>query len=127
MALGSEDYIRLTTFTPVEVSSVERVVEATDMRVGFWTPDGIELQARIGDGLIVTVQACSSSGKVKRDEPVFEAKAEILTEGPLFEEIKAKTQDKYGFGLTMEEAKDTVKGWFGKGAPDAVVILNVVG
>ncbi|MGL4831707.1 MAG: hypothetical protein ACRCWS_03875 [Propionibacteriaceae bacterium] len=127
MAITDEEHVLLTSFAPAEVATVERIVAASDTRVGFWTPDGTELVARLAAGSVVTVQACSGSGKIKRDEPLFEAHAEVLTEGPLFDEVKAKTDEKYGVGLTLEKAKDTVLGWFGKTSPEVVVMLNIIG
>lgn len=127
MALKDAAHILLTSYKPERTATVERIVEADDQRVGFWTPNGEELSARFQQPQTVTVQVCDRGGKPDAMEPLLEGTAEVVTSGELFDQIKQRTQDKYGFGLSLEEFGDKVAEVFGKKTPEAVLVINIVG
>lgn len=129
MSIGDEKHILLTTFSDGQTTreSVERIVSVSDSRLGFWVPDASVLEHRFDASDTVTVQACARGGKPDRTQPVLEGRAEVVTEGPLFDEVKHAVADKYGFEVTVESTVDKVKEVFGHKTPEAVVLIDVVG
>lgn len=124
MALTDSEHVLVSTFNP-DVDTIEQAVTASDLRVGFWT----ELEtaaARFADGAVVMLRACNRSGKPDLEIPLLEGRAEVLTEGPMFEEVRDAVADRFGKGAVGEGVVDNVKGLFGKkDTPAYVVMVNV--
>ena len=83
MSLGDADRICVTTFAAdgTATTSSEYVVRLGEDTVGIWTPHSTPWVDRLGHSHVVSVQAASGSGKALRTEPVFEGRAELVTEG----------------------------------------------
>lgn len=127
--LGEAKRIHVTSFGAegsIDESS-EWVVGVSDTRVGFWTPDVTEWQTRIAHSPVVSLQQCDGRGKPDREQPLFEGRVEILTEGDLCAEVTKRTKEKYGFGTFVAGVVDRVKEIGGDKTPEGVVLVNIVG
>lgn len=122
--LAEHDHILVSTFEP-DVDTVERVVPIDATSFGWWTPDAADAE-RLRGGQVVMVRACNRSGKVDVEYPLVEGRAEVLAEGPLFDEVRAKTHEKYGLGTTLDGLRDKARGIFGDKTVEAVVVVTVV-
>jgi len=111
MALSDEKYILLTTFrrdgTPV--STPVWSVRLDGGKVGFWTSSGSGKAKRLAHSARVTAQPCDARGRPKKDTPVVEATAQIVT-GPEFEAIRDKVVAKYGFMTKLTHLFNTIGG-----------------
>jgi hypothetical protein len=103
MALGAEKYVSFTTFrrdgTPV--SSAVWIVELHDERLGFTTSPTSGKAKRLRHTSRVTIQASDMRGRVRAGSGVVEGTAEVVTEGPVFDEISAKVRAKYGLMVSV--------------------------
>ncbi len=129
MGVADHKRICVTTFAAdgTAQASTEWVVALGDTRIGIWLPDAAAWAARLAaSSSVVTVQACSVTGTVDRTEPVLEGRAELLADGPVYDEVQAATQAKYGLGASVKGLLDTVKEWGGK-TPEGAVVINIVG
>lgn len=129
MPIADERHMRVTTFGPAgePASSTEWVVGLDDSRIGFWTPDSTEWTARLATSPVVTVQASGSTGTVKREQPLLEGRAELLADGPVFDEVKAAILAKYSVAAPAAGLLDSVRELGGTRTPEAAVVIDVVG
>lgn len=126
MGLQDAEHILVTTFNP-DVKSVERVVQLTDGRVGFWTANGSDLATRFAEPQTVIVRICDRGGKVDLEQPLFEGRAEYVASGSVFDEIKGLVESKYGLGVKVENVMDRAKELFGNKTPEGAVVINIIG
>lgn len=129
MAIADERHMRVSTFgaSGEPEASTEWVVVLGDSRIGFWTPDATAWTARLAASPVVTVQACGATGTVKREHPLLEGRAELVREGPTFDEVKAAIQAKYALGATAAGLVDKVRELGGTTTPELAVVINIVG
>jgi hypothetical protein len=129
VALTDHSHILVTTFGPdgVAESSVEWIVGLPDDRVGFWTPDVTGWQERLAVSPVVTIQACSSRGKVIRGEPLFEGRAELEFAGVVFDQLRKATHDKYGIRASLAGLVDKARELAGPDTPEGGVVFTIVG
>jgi uncharacterized protein len=99
MSIADEKCVSLVTFrrNGEGVPTAVWINQVSDGRVGFWTSDGSGKTKRIRNNPQVTLQPCSMSGTVREGSPVVTGTAEIVTGGPLFDEVRRQGQKKYGF------------------------------
>lgn len=125
------DYKRVlvTTFdgSGTATASPENVVQLDDTRIGCWMPDITGWDARLVQSNVVTLQACNSGGKPNREEPLFEGHAELELDGAVFDEVRAKTFEKYGFGATLESWVDKAREFGGDKTPEGAIVIKIVG
>lgn len=126
MSLQDTDHILVTTFNP-DVKSVERVVQLTDGRIGFWTPDASDTANRFAQSQTVIVRICDRGGKPDLEQPLYEGRAEYLASGSVFDEIKTLIHQKYGLGLKVESVMDRARELFGSKTPEGAVVIDIVG
>lgn len=98
MAISDATYIALTTFrrNGVGVTTPVWVVPVSDGRIGFYTTMGSGKTKRIKVNPRVTVQPSSYKGDPKQGTVPLEGTAELLQEGPIYNEIQASIGHKYG-------------------------------
>lgn len=98
MALADEKYVRFTTFRRRgdAVSSPVWWVPLDDGRYGFWTSSTSGKVKRLAHTPTVTVQASDGRGRPKTGAPEFAGTADVLTSGPVFDEVTRKVSAKYG-------------------------------
>jgi len=109
-----------------ETESVERVVELSDTRVAYWLADGTGTAERFEAAPVVSVRSCSRTGRPKLNEPLYEGRASVVSEGPLFDEAKARIKAKYSIGAGIAGAVDRAKELVGQDTPEAVVVIDLV-
>lgn len=126
MGLQDAHHILVTSFNP-DIKSVERVVRLADGRIGFWSPDAMDLAGRFSAPQTVIVRICDRGGKVDLEEPLFEGNAEYVASGSVFDEIKTLTSKKYGLGLKVENVMDRAREIFGRRTAEGAVVINIVG
>ncbi len=99
MSIAEEKCVSLVTFrrSGEGVPSPVWINQVSDGRVGFWTSNGSGKTKRIRNNPEVTLQPCSMSGKVTAGSTVVNGTAEIVTSGPLYEEVLRLGEKKYGF------------------------------
>lgn len=129
MALADAPRLVVTTFPrgAEPVASAEWVVAAGDRRVGFWTPDATAWTARLAGSAVVTVRAANRLGKVDREAPLLEGRAEVVTDGAVLERVREATHAKYGLGAGVAGLVDRVKELGGQKTPEAAIVIDVVG
>lgn len=123
--IADSEHVLVSTFEP-DAETIEQPVSTGDGRLGFWTtlPNAVE---RFGAGPIVMVRACNRTGRPDLESPPLEGRAELVTEGPLFDEVRSAVADRHGRGAVGEGMLDSVKGLFGgEHAPAYVVVVNVL-
>lgn len=127
--LGEARRIQVTTFAAdgTPQASVEWVVSVSDTRIGFWTPDVTGFEVRIANSPVVSVHQCDRFGHIDRSQPLFEGRAQIVTEGEIHDEVKKRTKDKYAVGAFVANVVDKVKELSGDKTPEGVVVINIVG
>lgn len=127
--IGDATRIQVTSFGAdgATEQSVEWVVAVSDTRIGFWTPDTTTWQARTAVSKVVSVHQCDSFGKVDREQPLFEGRIDILTDGPIHDEVKKRTKGKYAVGAFVAGVVDRVKELAGDKTPEGVILINIVG
>lgn len=128
MSLGDAERVLVSTFDEggVVTRTAEFCVPLGENRIGLWTPHATPWVERLRNSSVVSVQAASASGRAVRTEPVFEGRAELVTEGEDFETARTLTRDKYGFAAQLTEAVDWA--WeLGAGrSPHGVVVVHVL-
>jgi PPOX class probable F420-dependent enzyme len=97
MALADEKYVRLTTFrrSGEAVPTPVWFVALDDGRFGFYTSSTSGKVKRLNHTPTVTVQASDSRGNPKAGAPEHAGSAEVVSGGPLFDEVKRKIQAKH--------------------------------
>lgn len=129
MRLADSDHILVTSYRTdgTSIDSVEQVVGLDDARIGFWVTDAAQVQQRFSSSPVVSVRVCNGRGKPDLDEPVFEGRAEVITMGTVFDEVKLKIEDKYDLKVGINSFLDRAKEMFTrKETPEAVVVINVM-
>ena len=129
MSLGDADRICVTTFAEdgTATTSSEFVVRLGEDTVGVWTPHSTPWVDRLAHSHVVSVQAASGSGKALRTEPVFEGRANLVTEGDQLAEAAASTRAKYGLAAGITRAVDWAWEVTGTKSPDGLVVIHIVG
>lgn len=103
-ALGSQDFVLLTTFrrngegvpTPVWIARL-----ADRSRIGFYTTMGTGKTKRMAHTSRVTVQPCSRTGTPTPGSEPVEATAQMVQSGPEFDEVQGAIRAKYGWQCTL--------------------------
>jgi len=113
MALADEKYVRLTTFrrSGEAVGTPVWWVPLDDGRYGFWTSSASGKVKRLAHTPTVTVQASDGRGKPKDGAPEYAGTAEVLSSGPVFDEVKRKIAAKHGMMRHLTKALATIAGW----------------
>ncbi|SDB80376.1 hypothetical protein GA0111570_102166 [Raineyella antarctica] len=126
--LADADHVLVTAYDTEggETSSVERVVELADHRVAYWLPDGTGAAERFAAAPVVSVRACSRTGRAKVTDPLLEGRASVVADGPLFDEAKAAIKEKYGLGAGLSAVMDRARELVGEETPEAVVVIDIV-
>ena len=114
MNITEEKYVVLTTFrrvgTPVSTAVWIVALDAPNT-AGFWTSSGSGKAKRIAHTPRVTVQASDSRGRTKDGSPVVEAMAELVSSGPVFDEVHRKIVSKYGFMTKVTKLLQQIVGF----------------
>jgi hypothetical protein len=126
MGLREAEHVVVTTFNP-DVKSVERIVQLSDGRIGFWTADAGAMADRFAEAQTVIVRICDRGGKVNFEQPLFEGRAEFVTEGVDFDAVKAAVAAKHGMAVKLENTVDRAKELFGRKTPEGAVVIDIVG
>lgn len=129
MTIANEKYIALTTYrksgeavtTPVWINPV------SDGRIGFWTSMGSGKTKRMANNAQVTVQACDARGRTKKGSAPLTGTTEMIQSGPLFDEVWAKGNSKYGamVGLTKFTGRLMGQRKAGQAYADTVVLIRL--
>lgn len=129
MRVGDAERVLITTFDAAGdgTTSTNFVVEVAEDTVGVWSTESGPWTERLALSQVVSVQAATSSGRALREEPVLEGRARMVTEGEEFDRVKNATAAKYGLAMKLAEVTDWAWELGGKGTPDAVIIVSVVG
>ncbi len=129
MRLSDADRVVVTTFDAAGngTPSAEFVVALDEDTVGLWTPHSSPWVERLALSNVVSVQAASTAGKALRTEPVFEGRAELVTEGPRLDTAAQATRTKYGLAAGLVRAVDWAWEVGGTRSPDGVVVIHIVG
>lgn len=129
MGIAQAAHIAVTNWGPdgARIVTTERVAGVSDARLGIWVGDIAPWRERFAGSDVVTVQECSLAGKPKLEEPLLEGHVQLLTSGPLFDEVKAAIHAKYGMATAVEGVLDTVGELLGRATDEGVVLIDVVG
>ncbi len=129
MRLGDAERVNVTTFDAAGegTTSTNFVVHMAEDKVGLWTTESGPWTQRLALSDVVSLHAATSSGKVLREEPVLEGRARLVTEGEEFDAVKAATKEKYGLAMKVAEVTDWAWELGGKGTPDAVIVVGIIG
>lgn len=129
MRLSDAERVIISTFdaTGTATSSAEFVVTLGEDRIGAWTPHSSPWVERLALSSVVSVQAADRAGRPLRPEPVFEGRAELVSEGADLETADRLTRDKYGFAATLADVVDKAWEIGGTRTPHGVVVVHIVG
>ena len=129
MNLGDAERVVVTTFDAVggSTTSSEFVVALDEDRIGLWTPHATPWVERLTLSDIVSVQAATTAGRALRSEPVFEGRAQLVTEGTDLAQAEQLTRDKYGVAAALADAVDRAWEMGGTRSPHGVVVIHIVG
>ena len=129
MSIADEKYIALTTYrkngeavtTPVWVNPV------SDGRIGFWTSMGSGKTKRMKNNAQVTVQASDARGRAKKGSTPVTGTAEMIQNGPLFDEVQTKGKKKYGIMVNISRLMGQIGGQrkSGQAYADTVVLIRL--
>jgi len=122
-------HMLLTTYRKngVGVSSPVWTVAVSDGRVGMWTGSQTAKFKRLRHDPHVTIQSCSARGKLKSNSTPFEGTAEIVENGPLFDEVQSKIHAKYHWMIPLVTRISRLQGRYTKGEPfgDRAILITV--
>lgn len=129
MTIADEKYIAFTTYrksgesvtTPVWVNQV------SDGRIGFWTAMGSGKTKRLTNNARVIAQGSDARGRVKSGSTPITGVAEMIQDGPLFDEVWAKGKQKYGFMVGLTKFMGRLKGQrkAGQKYGDTVILIRL--
>jgi PPOX class probable F420-dependent enzyme len=129
MALTDEKYMAFTTYRKNgdAVSTPTWLTQVSDGRIGFWTAMGTGKTKRLRNNPQVAVQPSDARGRVKEGTAPRSGSAEMVQSGPLFDEVKASINAKYGFmpKITKLLAKLGPQGRKGLTYADTVVLVTL--
>lgn len=113
MSLADEKYVRLTTFrrSGDAVSSPVWWVPLEDGRYGFYTSSASGKIKRLAHTPTITVQASDSRGRPKPGAAEYAGTAEVLSSGPVFDEVTRKVHAKYGIMRHVTKALAAIAGF----------------
>ena len=126
MGLSEAEHVVVTTFNP-DRKSVERIVQLSDGRIGFWTADAGTMAERFTGEQTVIVRICDRGGNVDFEQPLFEGRAEFVATGVDFDAVKTAVAAKHGRAMKVESTVDRAKELFGAKTPEGVVVIDIVG
>lgn len=129
MGIADERHVRVTTFGAGgdAVASTEWIVGLADARLACWTPDATGWPARLAASPVVTIQAAGPTGAVRREAPLLEGRAELVTEGPALAEARELTMKKYAVAAPAAGLLDSARELGGTRTPEGAVVITVVG
>jgi PPOX class probable F420-dependent enzyme len=129
MGLGIEKYVAFTTFkrdgTPV--STPVWIVDLDDGRVGFWTSSQAGKAKRLRNSPKIVIQPSDGRGKVKDGTTPTDGTAELVTSGPVLDEVTAKVKAKYGVMVGFTKFFNTLGHLFKAKQPygDTAVVVTL--
>lgn len=99
MTLTDETYVRFTSFrrNGEPVATPVWWVPLADGRYGFYTSSTSGKVKRLGHTPTVTVQASDARGRPKEGAAELSGTAEVVSSGPLFDEVKGKINAKHKY------------------------------
>ncbi|AXE39433.1 hypothetical protein [Acidipropionibacterium virtanenii] len=129
MSLRTAEHMLVTSYDDEgrARTSLEQLVPVADGQVGYWLADDRGVRERFPDDCVVSVRAATSRGKPVIEEPVVEGRASVLSEGPVYEQIKAAVGDKYPSRSWLSSAVDKTKEIFGGRTPECAVLIHLLG
>ena len=129
MSLADEKYLAFTTYrkSGEAVTTPVWTVGLEDGRLGFWTSMGTGKTKRLKNNSAVTVQPCSATGTVKAGTSAVSGTAEMVQNGPFFDEVHRKVRKKYGFQTHLTRTIGTLFVLRRKGLKyaDTVVLIRL--
>jgi uncharacterized protein len=99
MSLADEKYLAFTTFKRdgTAVTTPVWAAPLSDGKIGFWTSSTSGKAKRLAHTAKVTIQPCDMRGRVTAGSSATEATAELISSGPVMDEIGKQITVKYGF------------------------------
>lgn len=130
-SLASAKYMSFTTFrrSGDAVPTATWLVPLADGRLGFWASSRSGKAKRLAHTSRVTLQPSDQRGRVTAGTRAVEGTAEMVTDGPAFDEVVAAVKAKYGVMTTVSKVLNRI-GHLGKGDfpyGDVVVLVTVPG
>lgn len=129
MSISDEKYVSLTTYrrTGEPVASPVWINPVSDGRVGFWTSMGSGKTKRLKNDARATLQPCDARGRVRAGTSPMSGTAEMVSSGPLFDEVQAKGKQKYGVMVTLSRLTGQLPGQrrSGQAYADTVVLIRL--
>lgn len=126
--LADETYLLFTTFrrTGVAVPTAVWAVPVSDGRIGFTTATTTGKAKRLRHTSRVTIQPCDARGRTRPGTEPVEATAEVVSEGPLFDEVTRALKTKYGIQVPVIKALGRLMTRVRRGAPstDVAVVIR---
>lgn len=107
-------------------TSAHQFVPVGDGEVGFLVANDLGIRDRFPENSVVSVRAADRKGRPITDEPVMEGRAFVVSEGPVFEQVKKDIAEKYPEPWTAT-VSNTAKKLFGGRTPECVVMLRLIG
>lgn len=127
VAIASEQYISLTTFTrdgrpkPAPVW----IVDLGNGDVGFTTGSDSWKVKRINNTPDVTMQGCDQRGRVREGAPIVKGSARLATPGEI-DTIKGLVKEKYGVMVTVVAVMGAIGKLLRRGeAANTAVVVSV--
>ena len=127
MSIADEKFVSLTTYRKNGEAKALPVwiVDLGDGSMGFTTHGESWKCKRIRNDNRVTLQPCDQRGKLTPGTEVVTGTA-VLATGAVFDRVRVKVKEKYGFMVTMIIAMNKVRGLLGKGGDsDTAVIITL--
>jgi PPOX class probable F420-dependent enzyme len=110
VSISDEKCIAFTTYRKngEAVTTPVWVVPVSDGRIAFWTAMGSGKTKRLKNNPAVTVQPCSYRGTIKAGTTPVSGTAEMVQDGPVFDEVHQTVHKKYGFMTYLTRAMATL-------------------
>lgn len=127
MRVAEAEYVLVTSFANREEpqDQLHRIVQLAENTVGFWVND----EAKVADLLaapVVSLRASDRRGRPDLGEPVWEGRAQVLTEGATFDQVRGLVEQKYSLGSGLDELMTKAKGLLGRTPTEAVVVITLL-
>ncbi|WP_027587588.1 hypothetical protein [Acidipropionibacterium thoenii] len=107
-------------------TTVEEVVAAGDTQVGFWLANDQGVRDRFPDNAVVSVRAATRRGQAVTEEPMLEGRAFVISEGPVFEQVRKEIFAKYKTSWTSAVSTG-LRNLFAGSTPQCVVLVKLLG
>ncbi|OYN98604.1 hypothetical protein B0O41_0469 [Propionibacteriaceae bacterium ES.041] len=127
MRVADAEYVLVTSYASRDEpdEQLHQIVQLAENTIGFWVND-LSKVADLETAPVVSLRASDKRGRPDLGEPVWEGRAQVLTDGERFDEVRRLVEQKYSLGSGLDELMSRAKGLLGRTPTEAVVVITIL-